>query len=83
MRRKACIIAILALGLTATTVSTSPAFGRIVSSAESVRHYFRDLKKSGASLSAVERFVFSLVLANTHAQAPRAQNESAAPERRT
>jgi hypothetical protein len=83
MRRKAYIIGILALGLTATTVSTSPAFDRFVSSAQCFRHYFRDLKKRGASLSTVERFVFSFVLANTHAQAPRAQNDTGAPERRT
>jgi hypothetical protein len=81
MIRKAYIIAIVALGLTAGAVHTSPAVGRFVSSAESFRYYFRDLKQAGASMSPIERFVLSLVLANP--KTPQAQNQGAAPEHRS
>jgi len=67
MIRKAYIIGILALGLTAGAVHTSPVVGKFVSSAQSFRYYFRDLKQSGTSMSPIERFVFSLVLANPKA----------------
>jgi hypothetical protein len=52
-----------------------------VSSAQSFQHYFQDLKGAGASLSPVERFVFSLVLANT--RTPRPEQTGTALERRT
>lgn len=65
MIRRAYIIAIMALGLAAGAAHTSPVFDRFVSSAQSFRHYFRDLKQAGTSMSPIERFVFSLVLANT------------------
>ena len=65
MTRKAYIIGILTVGLMAAAVRTAPAYGRLVSSAQSFQHYFEDLKGAGASLNPVERFVFSLVLANT------------------
>jgi hypothetical protein len=81
MIRKATIIAIIALGLAAGTVHTSPVFGRFVSSAQSFRYYFRDLKQAGTSMSPIERFVFSLVLANP--RAPQAQNQAGTPEHRT
>jgi hypothetical protein len=80
MIRKAHIIAVLALGLTAGAVHTSPAFCRFVSSAESFRYYYRDLK-AGTSMSPIERFVFSLVLANP--RTPQAQNQTVAPEHRS
>jgi hypothetical protein len=82
MTRKAYIIGILALALTATAVRTGPAYGRLVSSAQSFQHYFRDLKGAGTSLSPVERFVFSLVLTNTRTP-PQPQQPGAARERRT
>jgi hypothetical protein len=81
MIRKAHIIAILVLGLAAGAVHTSPAIGRFVSSAQSFQHYYRDLKRAGASMSPIERFVFSLVLATP--KAPQAQNEGARLEHRT
>jgi hypothetical protein len=81
MKRRATIIGILALALTATAIRTGPAYGRLVSSAESFQHYFRDLKGAGTSLSPVERFVFSLVLANT--RTPQPQQPGAVRERRT
>lgn len=81
MIRKAYIVAILALGLTAGAVHTSPVFGRFVSSAQSFQHYYRDLKQAGASMGPVERFVFSLVLANP--KAPQVEHQGAAPEHRT
>jgi len=54
----------MALSLTVSAWHTSPAIGRVVSSAQSFRYYYRDLKQTGASMSPIERFVFSLVLAN-------------------
>jgi hypothetical protein len=52
-----------------------------VSSAQSFQHYFQDLKGAGTSLSPVERFVFSLILANT--RTPRPDQPGTALERRT
>lgn len=72
MKRKAHIIAILALGAAATLAGTSPAVGRFVSSAQNLPSYIRDSQTTGGSLSPIERFVFSLVLTNT--KAPRACN---------
>jgi len=81
MVRKAYIIAIMALGLTAIGVHTSPVFCRFVSSAQSFQSYYRDLKQAGTSMGPVERFVFSLVLANP--KAPHAQIQAAPQEHRT
>ena len=81
MTRKAYIIAILTVGLMATAFRNAPAYGRLVSSAQSFQHYFQDLKGAGASLSPVERFVFSLVLANT--RTPRPEQTGTALERRS
>lgn len=81
MTRKAYIIGILTVGLMATAFRNAPAYGRLVSSAQSFQHYFQDLKGADASLSPVERFVFSLVLANT--RTPRPDHPGTAPERRT
>jgi hypothetical protein len=74
-------MAIITLGLTAGAVQTAPVLNRVVSSAQSFRYYFRDLKKAGTSLNPIERFVFSLVLANP--KAPEARNRCAVPEHRT
>ena len=70
MTRKACIIGVLTVGLMAMAVRNAPAYDRLVSSAQSFQHYFRDLKGAGASLNPVERFVFSLILANTRTPHP-------------
>jgi hypothetical protein len=70
MTRKACIIGILTVGLMATAVRNAPVYGRLASSAQSFQHYFQDLEGAGASLNPVERFVFSLILANTHTPQP-------------
>jgi hypothetical protein len=81
MIRKAHIIAIMVLGLTAGAVHTSPVFDRFVSSAQSFQSYYRDLKQAGTSMSPIERFVFSLVFATP--KTPHAQIQGAAPEHRT
>lgn len=67
MIRKPHIIAILALGLAATAVRTSPVVGRLVSSTLSLPHIIRDSKASGGALSPIERFVFSVVLTDAKA----------------
>ncbi len=83
MTRKAHIIGILALGLTAAAAGTSPTVGRFVSSARDFQRNCREWKNSGGALSPIERFVFSLVLGD--AKAPRAESQApgAALERHT
>lgn len=81
MTRKAYIIGILTVGLMATAARNTPAYGRLVSSAQSFEHYFQNLKGADASLNAVERFVFSLILANT--RTPRPDQSGTVQERRT
>jgi hypothetical protein len=71
----------VAAGLTVTAVHTSPAYSRIVSSTQSFRQYFKELKGAGNSLNPIERFVFSLVLANT--KAPQPEQQGTAPAHRT
>ena len=65
MIRRAYIIGVVALGLTAAAVTTKPVYCRVASSAQNFQRYFRDLNQAGNSLSPNERFVFSLMLANT------------------
>ena len=79
MIRRVYIIGIIVLGLSATAGYTSPVLQRVVSSARSFGHYFRDLQNAGSSLSPIERFVFSLVLANTNATQPQPVCTAAAP----
>jgi len=64
VRRIAAIIGILAILLTAGTAGRSPVYGRAISSVRSFQRNFGDLKKAD-SMSAIERFVFSLVLTNS------------------
>jgi hypothetical protein len=65
--RRNFMIGLVALGLTATAVH-GPGYNHIRTSAQNFRQYFKDLKAS-SSLSPIERFVFSLMLANTRTQA--------------
>ena len=53
----------MALVMAVTAVETAPAYSRLASSTNNFRQYFRDLGKSG--VGPVERFVFSLMLANS------------------
>lgn len=64
MRRKAYTVGLLAVGLTLLAAFPS-SYSRIVTSHQHFQEYFRDLDQAGNSLNPVERFVFSLVLANT------------------
>lgn len=64
MKRKAYRIGLLALGLILMAVGPA-SYNRIATSRQNFQEYFRDLDQAGSSLSPVERFVFSLVLANT------------------
>jgi hypothetical protein len=66
--RKAIIIGAITAGLVATAAEAGPVCGRLARSAERFRQNFQDLERSGNSLSPVERFVFSLVLANSSGQ---------------
>ena len=57
------------LGLALVLVSAEPTTRRrIAVSAQSFQQYFENLNAPGSSLGPVERFVFSLVLANTNPQ---------------
>jgi hypothetical protein len=61
VRRRATIIGILAILITAATAGNSPAYVRAVSSLRSVQQNYGDLRKAD-SMNPVERFVFSLLL---------------------
>jgi hypothetical protein len=67
MIRKTFLVAVLGLALLVTGVSTG-AHRKVAASAQSFQRYFQDLKGAGKSVSPVEHFVFSLVLAgaDTH-----------------
>ena len=79
--RRAFTIGMLVVGLGATAFQTAPSYCRLIASARTVQRYLRDLDAAGSSLSPIERFVFSLVLANT--KAPQAQQLGIARTRRT
>jgi hypothetical protein len=64
VRRKATIIGILAVLLTAATAGESGVYGRVVTSVHSFQRNFGDLKKAD-SMNPIERFVFSLILSNS------------------
>jgi len=82
MIRKAYIIGIMSLGLFAATgARAGMMLNRVVSSAQSFEYYFKDLRTARSSLSPVERFVFSLVLANNPAAA--SSSSSCSPADRT
>ena len=81
MIRRAYIIGVVALGLTVTAVTSTPVYCRVASSAQSFQRYFRDLNQAGNSLSPIERFVFSLVLANT--KPVKANHSDTPPARRS
>jgi hypothetical protein len=67
---------VLVIGLLAVTGQTAPAYFRVVSSAARFQQSFRDLKQAD-TMSPIERFVFSLVLA--HSKTPKADAGTAAP----
>jgi hypothetical protein len=84
MMRRAYLVGIVVLGLAAVTVRSSPAYGKLVSSAARVQSYVESLSGTGSagnSLSPIERFVFSLVLANEKTLHPK--DQGTAPVRRT
>lgn len=80
MRRKATIVAILAILLTAATAGDAPAYEWAVSSVRSFQRSFGDLQKAD-SMSPIERFVFSLVL--SHSRIPPAAKSYAPGAGRT
>ena len=81
MIRRAFIIGIVVAGVAVTTAETSPVYARLASSAQKFQQYFRELDREGTGLNPVERFVFSLVLANS--KAPQTEGEGAAHGHRT
>jgi hypothetical protein len=63
---------VLAIGLVAGALaagSFTPWYTHLMASSRNFEQSFRDLESSGRSLNPVERFVFSLVLANTQTPA--------------
>ncbi|SPE41487.1 conserved exported hypothetical protein [Candidatus Sulfopaludibacter sp. SbA3] len=81
MMRRAYLIGTVTLGLMLTAAAATPSYCRLLSSARSFQYYFHDLKQGAAALNPVERFVFSLVLANT--KPVPLEDGSVAPERHT
>jgi hypothetical protein len=72
MIRRAYILGLTAVLLAAAAIHTAPSYGcKLFSSAASFQQYCRDLKVAGSSLNAIERVVFSLVLANSKPQPER------------
>lgn len=63
--RRTYLIGMVALGLVAFTVRSTPAYRQLVSSAASFERYLNTLDSAENSLSPIERFVFSLVLSNS------------------
>jgi hypothetical protein len=65
MMRKGYLVAVLAVGglLAATTVQPNTR-SKIVFATQNFERRFEDLKGAGSSLNVVERFFFSLALAN-------------------
>ena len=64
MKRRAYAVGFLATALAVVAVVPS-CYSRFVTSRQSFQQYFQDLDPKGSSLNPVERFVFSLVLANS------------------
>lgn len=70
--RRAFIIVMLALGM-ALAISATPKLRSLAASARTIQRNFQQLKQAD-SLSTIERFFFSIVLAKTEAvksEAPR------------
>ena len=62
------MMAVAAAGILALAGDCSRCYVRLERSAETFHNYFQALKASEVSVSPVERFVFSLILANTKTQ---------------
>jgi hypothetical protein len=62
------MIGAITAGLMATAAESGRVCGRLAGSAERFRRNFHDLERMGNALSPLERFVFSLVLANSSGQ---------------
>ncbi len=59
------MIGAMTAGLALTAVHTAPAYGRLASSARTVRQYWRNFDSSKKELSPVERLLFTLLLAKS------------------
>jgi hypothetical protein len=81
MIRRTYLVGLLALGLMAVTVRSTPAYHQLVSSAASFERYLDSLRTTGNTLSPIERLVFSLVLSNS--RSPHTESLGTAPARRT
>ena len=66
MRIRTSLIAVAAAGILALAGDCSRCYLRLERSAETFQSCFQALKTSEVSVSPVERFVFSLILANTN-----------------
>jgi hypothetical protein len=64
MKRKVYAVGLVATALAIVAVTPSY-YTRFAASRQSFEQYFRDLDPAGSRLNPVERFVFSLVLANS------------------
>jgi len=81
VRTKATILGVVAILLSVAGTGALPRYEQVLSSVRNVQRNFGDLQRA-ESMNAVERFVFSLVLAHSKAPAETA-NQYSSPTGRT
>jgi hypothetical protein len=74
--RRAYMIGAVTMAMAFAAIHGSPAYGRAADSARNFRHYFSDLKNADGNLNPVERFLFSLVLANSTTGSPNSRSDT-------
>ena len=79
--RRTYLVGIVALGLMAVTVRSTPAYRQLVSSTASFERYLKGLDTADNTLSPIERLVFGLVLSNS--KPAHTGSQGTAPVRRT
>lgn len=65
MRIRKSLVVVAAAGILATAGDCTSCYTRLARSAQNFHRYFQALKSSEICMNPVERFVFSLILANT------------------
>ncbi len=72
MIRRAYIKAVMAVGLAALALYTTPSYSKLAASTRTVQRYLHDIKGNGTgnSLSPIERLVFSFVLTENEPAPP-------------
>jgi hypothetical protein len=71
VKSKAYIFGAVVVLLAASAAQTSPVYSRMINSARNVQRQYRDLTQGSTPMNAVERLVFSVVLASSNANSTR------------